>query len=261
MTDSRSLFTFSKERVPTEPRQERVIDIVGLEQPVGPAATYSIEVACNNCNFRGKVQIPKGTPVAGSLCPNCGCQTVVKSLPTTPPGTNLPTIREALAEHIRRGPGPRPDIRYFQHTLLATGQPNRNGDVLADGSFAHGHIIGSWDRNYGVAPAGPPRTVGVTTDMDGSVRPIVEGEQAIGTIDLEAVRGDGKVEVTPQPARVPGDMRALANAADRNMLSMNTLMEHLGLPRSLLPGDRPAEVPRIEPGDSAILNAALNGPR
>lgn len=131
--------------------------------------------------------------------------------------------------------------------------------MLLDGSFAHGHVVGSWDRNFGVAPAGPPRTVGVTTDADGFVRPVVEGEQAIGTIDLDSIGSSGNVRVTPGVD--PDHMRALANAANSGMISQATMLERLGLPASLLSGDRPAEVPRIEPGDSAILNEALSSPR
>lgn len=251
-----------------ESRQERVIDIAGLEQPAQPTGTYEIDVACQNCNHRGKTKIPKGTPVVGSACPNCGCQTVVKSMPDVAPGTGMttPNFREALEEHIRRGPGPRPDNRYF-HSLIPTDQPNRNGDIIpqhvVDRGFAAGHVIGSWDRNFGVAPASPPRTVGVTTDMDGFVRPIVEGEKAIGTINLDEIGEDGRAEITPGSLGLSDrdHMRALANAAHSGMLSTATVLQSLGLPASLLAGDRPAEMPRMEPGDSAILNAALNGPR
>lgn len=241
-----------------EPRQDRVIDIQGSESAPQPAvATYSIEVACNNCNYRGETQIPKGTLVGGSPCPNCGCQTVVKSLPDRAEAPRQNT-RNQIEEMIRRQYGTQPDRRVF-HSLVPIGQVNRNGDMLLDGSFAHGHVIGSWDRNFGVAPVGPPRTVGVTTDADGFVRPVVEGEQAIGTIDLDSIGDSGDVRVTPGVD--PDHMRALANAANSGMISQATMLERLGLPASLLAGDRPAEVPRVDPGNSAILNEALNGRR
>jgi len=34
--------------------------------------TYTLEVECNNCDFVGKTDIPKGSEVEQHPCPNCG---------------------------------------------------------------------------------------------------------------------------------------------------------------------------------------------
>lgn len=82
-------------------RQDRVIDIQGSESAQPTVATYSIEVACHNCDYRGETQIPKGTPVGGSPCPNCGCQTVAKSLPAVTPAAPAST-GTPLTQSIRK---------------------------------------------------------------------------------------------------------------------------------------------------------------
>jgi len=33
---------------------------------------YELDVYCQNCDFRGKVSIPKGTPFKEYPCPKCG---------------------------------------------------------------------------------------------------------------------------------------------------------------------------------------------
>jgi len=52
------------------------------------ANTYKIHVTCDNCDFYGEVQLPKGTAASHSIeCPNCGCKTAHK-----PPVKRLPSI-------------------------------------------------------------------------------------------------------------------------------------------------------------------------
>jgi predicted RNA-binding Zn-ribbon protein involved in translation (DUF1610 family) len=34
--------------------------------------TYNLLVFCKNCDFRNKIEIPKGTPIEKHPCPNCG---------------------------------------------------------------------------------------------------------------------------------------------------------------------------------------------
>lgn len=47
--------------------------------------TYSIPVACNNCDYSGTKTLLKGTPfntfgvTHNSVCPTCGCNTLTKS--------------------------------------------------------------------------------------------------------------------------------------------------------------------------------------
>ena len=63
-------------------REHRPIDLgthegTPAEEPM--IATYTITVECDNCDYEGEAEIPKGTKVADGDCPNCGCQTVVKA--------------------------------------------------------------------------------------------------------------------------------------------------------------------------------------
>jgi len=39
---------------------------------------YKINACCVNCDFRGDVEIKKGTKIEDEKCPNCGCQTITK---------------------------------------------------------------------------------------------------------------------------------------------------------------------------------------
>lgn len=41
---------------------------------------YNLEVCCKNCNFDGTVELEKGMKVEDSLCPECGCKTLVKKM-------------------------------------------------------------------------------------------------------------------------------------------------------------------------------------
>ena len=39
---------------------------------------YEINVQCNNCDFKGNIEVKKGTKIEDEKCPNCGCQTITK---------------------------------------------------------------------------------------------------------------------------------------------------------------------------------------
>ena len=43
--------------------------------------TYEMDAVCDNCDFRGKVNIPKGVLVKKAPCPKCGNQTLRNALP------------------------------------------------------------------------------------------------------------------------------------------------------------------------------------
>jgi hypothetical protein len=43
--------------------------------------TYLEAVICGNCNFKGKVTIPKGKLVKEAPCPKCGNKTLREALP------------------------------------------------------------------------------------------------------------------------------------------------------------------------------------
>jgi len=40
--------------------------------------TYTLTVACGNCDFTGNIQIQKGSQVTETLCPKCQCLTLLK---------------------------------------------------------------------------------------------------------------------------------------------------------------------------------------
>lgn len=40
--------------------------------------TYSVDVKCGNCEFSGRVNIPKNTPVSEHPCPECGLKNLSK---------------------------------------------------------------------------------------------------------------------------------------------------------------------------------------
>ena len=42
--------------------------------------TYRVGVVCVNCDFRGEIDIPKGTQIKEAPCPECGNKTLRKSL-------------------------------------------------------------------------------------------------------------------------------------------------------------------------------------
>lgn len=42
--------------------------------------TYQITVVCQNCDFKGKTNIPKGTLVKDARCPKCGNKTLREAL-------------------------------------------------------------------------------------------------------------------------------------------------------------------------------------
>ena len=43
--------------------------------------TYQMPVICYNCDFKGEIDIPKGTQAQETLCPKCGNKTLRKALP------------------------------------------------------------------------------------------------------------------------------------------------------------------------------------
>jgi len=62
-------------------KHERVIDLDGPgdeEQVVDAIGTYTMDVACSNCEWEGEANIPKGTKVNDAACPQCGCVELFK---------------------------------------------------------------------------------------------------------------------------------------------------------------------------------------
>lgn len=64
-----------------QPRGVRIRDEDGKSLAKAPP-TYKIEAYCENCDFSGEIDVPKGTPfpygepVQGQECPECGCATL-----------------------------------------------------------------------------------------------------------------------------------------------------------------------------------------
>jgi len=68
----------------SEDRQPRGIKLNRSETDT-PEGTYEIEVYCDNCDWEGNVDVPKGTPApyeepVGNIarCEHCGCYTLVR---------------------------------------------------------------------------------------------------------------------------------------------------------------------------------------
>lgn len=176
-----------------EPRQERVIDIVGNGE-AHEIATYTTEISCKNCEYSGKAEIPKGTLVEQGSCPNCGCKTVSK--PGLTPAYGVSRATESLRD-------------------MLTQQYRNSGERVRISSDERGNIRfvpnDGWHRNHGVAPAQPPMTTAVTTDERGNIRRAEPGEKSVGLASVE--RRERMMEL-----------------ASHNMLSMNTIRAALGIP-------------------------------
>jgi hypothetical protein len=43
--------------------------------------TYELDAFCNNCNFEGKIRIPKGMILTDMHCPTCKTKMLEKKLP------------------------------------------------------------------------------------------------------------------------------------------------------------------------------------
>lgn len=69
--------------------------------------TYSFKIKCQNCDHIGETTLPKGTPipVAGILCPNCGCEEAVKYTLTS-----LPFVQKDISIYPSNPWYPKPQI-------------------------------------------------------------------------------------------------------------------------------------------------------
>jgi hypothetical protein len=43
--------------------------------------TYQTDAVCENCDFKGKISVPKGILVKDAVCPKCGNKTLREALP------------------------------------------------------------------------------------------------------------------------------------------------------------------------------------
>jgi len=43
--------------------------------------TYELDAFCKNCNFQGKIQIPKGMTLVEIQCPTCKLKMLEKKIP------------------------------------------------------------------------------------------------------------------------------------------------------------------------------------
>jgi len=43
--------------------------------------TYKVPVICMNCDFRDRIDVPKGTHIEENACPRCGNKTLRLALP------------------------------------------------------------------------------------------------------------------------------------------------------------------------------------
>lgn len=83
-------------------RQPRKVRLPAEVEPV--TGTYEIHAKCNNCDWTGRVNIPKGKPVAKdsaleglARCESCGCFTLVRIAAVATPSS----LEEMLRQHQR----------------------------------------------------------------------------------------------------------------------------------------------------------------
>lgn len=77
-----------------EDREPRVIQFDDEPVAAGPTGplqfavveNYTAQVHCENCEYQGEAQIPKGTLVGNGTCPNCGCNSIRKFIQPMAPG-------------------------------------------------------------------------------------------------------------------------------------------------------------------------------
>lgn len=101
-------------------REHRPIDlgehtgqvVTEAEKPM--VATYKISIYCENCEYHGEADIPKGTKVADGECPQCGCGTVVKakSRDVQEPQSDVMAAATASADRGPRTSPARPLVRH-----------------------------------------------------------------------------------------------------------------------------------------------------
>jgi rRNA maturation protein Nop10 len=146
-------------------RAPRKVNIRGDEPRV--VATYTIEAACPNCDWRGKVEIPKGTPIPkgdtidAAVCPNCECYTLVRllKLPTEPAtDSDWQTMRRYWEDQAAR--------RTIEQPYTPWVTPHDAGITW---------VQPSWVQNSGtITSTNPMATESVTTN---SIRSALRGMQ------------------------------------------------------------------------------------
>lgn len=86
--------------------------------------TYSIMVSCSNCGYKGTVNIPMGTTVCSSTCPNCGCRTI-SNYEYTKPEPRMKYIDDYYDPVDR---GLRPSKFPWLNTVMSTLSDDKNDD-------------------------------------------------------------------------------------------------------------------------------------
>lgn len=121
--------------------RERIIDLHDEQDP-GPVKTYKIDALCLNCDWRGEVEIPKGTPCEKgkplgqtAKCPDCECFTLVRQIPEQDPPRAIAPVQPMMPlspyiEERRRRPVtplPQPDQPWQHFGPYYGDPPNRIG--------------------------------------------------------------------------------------------------------------------------------------
>lgn len=130
------------------PRDHRIIDLDGVQAPdAAEVECYSMFCACENCDYEGDTDIPRGTKVTDAECPECGCITIFKAKPVMPAEQDVvpevaiaapeprPTIEDLLREADRLRPRPQPEPWHHHtldpnpHPMFPSNQPMRSPDI------------------------------------------------------------------------------------------------------------------------------------
>ncbi len=80
------------------PPHERVIDLDvddRTDQVTTAVQTYTVSVACQNCDYEGEAELPKGMKVDKAPCPQCACIELVR---VKQPGKGEDIRKEVVAQ-------------------------------------------------------------------------------------------------------------------------------------------------------------------
>ena len=101
------------------------------DEPQESTATYAIHAMCQNCDWTGEIQIPKGTPVEkGAVladladCPECACYTLMHARSNLPPvaPVGTPAWQEDILQRLERA---REYPNWFRYTpVIETSPPS-----------------------------------------------------------------------------------------------------------------------------------------
>lgn len=121
-----------------------------------PGDTYTVGVACTNCEYTGPFTLPKGVQFGrGHECPGCGCRTLTRTMarrPTLAHGGRREKFKDRASLLAPEGEGghPSPGSRAYEFDVLGVmyAESHEEADAAigrwVDGIVAHGGSVTSF---------------------------------------------------------------------------------------------------------------------